>query len=163
MGKVLILEKDVKTIEMLELLLQALHQTYRVAYTHSNAIRIYTTERIDAIFMNPELPMIDPKALMDEIEVISTEMKWSRAPVVFLYTSDELVRRYELHRISDSHLAAKPIMMDRGYEILDGLGLTKLKMSANSRHLKDKIARFRDFVEQSETWMERFRDRLVKL
>ncbi len=65
MGKVLILEKDVKTVEVLELLFQALEQQYEVTYTHSNATRIYNAEQVEAIFVNPELPLVEPKVFMD--------------------------------------------------------------------------------------------------
>ena len=90
MGKILIVDKDIKTIEVLELLLQALRQPYNVASTHSNAMRTYNNERVEAIFMNPEMPMVDAKPLMDEMEAAREKLKRSRGPVVFLYTDDEL-------------------------------------------------------------------------
>ena len=141
MGKVLILEKDVKTVEVLELLLQALEQQYEVTYSHSNATRIYNTEQVEAIFMNPELPLVEPRVFMDEIEGISAERNRSRAPVIFLYTDDELVRRYELNKLPDSQLVKKPVTMEQIYELLDGLGLTKLKVMVDNQQVKDKIAR----------------------
>jgi len=162
MGKVLILEKDVKTVEVLELLFQALEQQYEVTHTHSNAIRIYNAEQVEAIFVNPELPLVEPKVFMDGIEVISAERNRSRAPVIFLYTDDELVRRYELNKLPDSQLVKKPVTMEQIYELLDGLGLTKLKVMVDSQQVKDKIARFGNFIEQSETWMDRLKKHLMK-
>lgn len=162
MGKVLLLDKDVKTSEVLKLLLQALEQPYEVAHTHSNATRIYNAERVEAIFMNPELPLVDPKAFMDEIEVTSAERNRSRAPVIFLYTDDQLIHCYELNKLPDSQLVKKPVTMEQIYELLDGLGLTKLKVMVDSQQVKDKIARFGNFIEQSETWMDRLKKHLMK-
>jgi len=162
MGKVLILEKDVKTVEVLELLLQALEQQYEVTYSHSNATRIYNTEQVEAIFMNPELPLVEPRVFMDEIEVISAERNRSRSPVIFLYTEDQLIHRYELNKLPDSQLVKKPVTMEQIYELLDGLGLTKLKAMVDNQQVKDKIARFGNFIEQSETWMDRLKKHLMK-
>lgn len=162
MGKVLILEKDVKTVEVLELLFQALEQQYEVTHTHSNATRIYNAEQVEAIFVNPELPLVEPRVFMDEIEVTSAERNRSRAPVIFLYTDDEIVRRYELNKLPDSQLVKKPVTMEQIYELLDGLGLTKLKVMVDSQQVKDKIARFGNFIEQSETWMDRLKKHLMK-
>lgn len=162
MGKVLILEKDVKTVEVLELLFQALEQQYEVTHTHSNATRIYNAEQVEAIFVNPELPLVEPKVFMDEIEVTSSERNRSRAPVIFLYTDDQLIQRYELNKLPDSQLVKKPVTMEQIYELLDGLGLTKLKVMVDSQQVKDKIARFENFIEQSETWMDRLKKHLMK-
>ncbi len=162
MGKVLIIEKDVKTIEVLELLLKALEQPYVVASTHSNAMRIYNNERLEAIFMNPEMPLVEPKALMDEMDVATSKLKRSRAPVVFLYTDDGLIHRYKLDKLPDCQLVKKPVTMEQIYELLDGLGLTKLKVMVDSQQVKDKIARFGNFIEQSETWMDRLKKYLMR-
>ena len=162
MGKVLILEKEVKTVEVLELLFQALEQQYEVTHTHSNAARIYNAEQVEAIFVNPELPLVEPKVFMDEIEVISAERNRSRAPVIFLYTDDQLIHRYDLKKLPDSQLVKKPVTMEQIYELLDGLGLTKLKVMVDNQQVKDKIARFGNFIEQSETWMDRLKKHLMK-
>jgi len=162
MGKVLILEKDVKTVEVLELLFQALEQQYEVTHTHSNAARIYNAEQVEAIFMNPELPLVEPKVFMDKIKVTSAERNRSRVPVIFLYTDDQLIHRYELNKLPDSQLVKKPVTMEQIYELLDGLGLTKLKVMVDSQQVKDKIARFGNFIEQSETWMDMLKKHLMK-
>ena len=162
MGKVLILEKDVKTVEVLELLFKALEQQCEVVHTHSNATRIYNTEQVEAIFMNPELPMVEPRVFVDEIEATSAKRNRSRVPVIFLYTDDEIVRRYELNKLPDSQLVKKPVTMEQIYQLLDGLGLTKLKVMVDNQQVKGKIARFGNFIEQSETWMDRLKKHLMK-
>ncbi|GAH78714.1 unnamed protein product, partial [marine sediment metagenome] len=59
-------------------------------------------------------------------------------------------------------LVKKPVTMEQIYELLDGLGLTKLKVMVDSQQVKDKIARFGNFIEQSETWMDRLKKHLMK-
>ncbi len=162
MGKVLIIEKDTKTVEVLELLLQALWQPYEVAGIRSNAMRIYKNERVDAIFMNPEMPLVDAKPLMDEMEAAREKLKRSRAPVVFLYTDDELVHRYKLNELPDCQLVKKPVTMEKAYELFDGLGLTKLKMTGGSKQLQEKISRFESFIKHSETWLDQLKGHLMK-
>ncbi len=162
MGKVLVIDKDLKTIEVLELLLQALRQPYVVASTHSNALRTYNNEQVDAIFMNPEMPLVEPKALMDEMDVATAKLKRSRAPVVFLYTDDGLVHRYKLDKLLGCQLVKKPVSMEQIYELLDGLGLTKLRITAESQQVKDKIGRFEGFIKQSEAWLDRLKGYLLK-
>lgn len=162
MGKVLIIDKDIKTIEVLELLLQALRQPYNVASTHSNAMRIYNNERVEAIFMNPEMLLVEPKALMDEMDVAMAKLKRSRAPVFFLYTNDGLVHRYKLNELPGCQLVKKPVSMEQIYEILDGLGLTKLRITAESQQVKDKIERFEGFIKQSEAWLAQLKGYLLK-
>ena len=162
MGKILIIEKDVKTIEMLELLLQALEQPYVVASTHSNAMRTYNNEQVEAIFMNPEMPLVEPKALMDEMDVATDKLKRSRAPVVFLYTDDQLIHRYNLNKLPDCQLVKKPVTMEQIYGLLDGLGLTKLKITSGSQQVKKKTAKFEGFIKQSETWLDQLKGHLLK-
>jgi len=162
MSKILIIDKDVKTIEVLELLLQALRQPYNVTSTHSNAMRIYNNERVEAIFMNPEMPLVEPKALMDEMDGVAAKLKRSRAPVVFLYTDAGLVYRYKLEELPGCQLVRKPVTMEQVYELLEGLGLTKLKATAESQQVKDKITRFEGFIKQSETWQEQLKGYLLK-
>lgn len=162
MGKILIIDKDIKTIEVLELLLQALRQPYNVASTHSNAMRTYNNEQVEAIFMNPEMPLVEPKALMDEMNGATAKQKRSRAPVVFLYTDDELVHRYKLNELPGCQLVKKPVSMEQIYGILDGLGLTKLKITSGSQQLKEKIERFEGFIKQSETWLDQLKGHLLK-
>lgn len=161
MGKVLIIDKDIKTIEVLELLLQALRQPYVVASTHSNAMRTYNNERVEAIFMNPEMPLVETKALMDEMDVAKAKLKRSRAPVVFLYTDDGLVHRYQLNELPGCQLVKKPVSMEQIYGILDGMGLTKLNITSGSQ-LKEKIAKFEGFIKQSETWLDQLKGHLLK-
>ena len=162
MGKVLIIEKDVKTIEILELLLKALEQPYVLASTHSNAMRTYNNEQVEAIFMNPEMPLVEPKALMDEMDVATDKLKRSRPPVVFLYTDDGLIHRYKLNELPDCQLVEKPVTMEQIYGLLDGLGLTKLKITTGSQQVKEKIARFEGFIKQSETWLDQLKGHLLK-
>ena len=162
MGKVLIIEKDVKTIEVLELLLRALEQPYVVASTRSNAVRTYNNEQVEAIFMNPEMPLVEPKALMDEMDVAAAKLKRSRPPVVFLYTDDGLIHRYKLNELHDCQLVEKPVTMEQIYGLLDGLGLTKLKSTTGSQQVKEKIARFEGFIKQSETWLDQLKGHLLK-
>ena len=162
MGKVLVIEKDVKTIEVLELLLKALEQPYVTASTHSNAMRTYNNELVDAIFMNPEMPLVESKALMDEMDVAADKLKRSRPPVVFLYTDDELIHRYKLNELADCQLVEKPVTMEQIYGLLGGLGLTKLKAVTGSQQVKDKIAKFEGFIKQSETWLDQLKGHLMK-
>ncbi|UCH62638.1 MAG: hypothetical protein JSU77_12755 [Fidelibacterota bacterium] len=162
MGKVLIIEKDIRTIEVLEMLLQALRQPYNVVNTHANVMRIYKNEQVDVIFMNPEIPLVDPKALIDEMDGATARLKRSRPPIVFLYTDDGLVRRFNLNIQPGCQIVRKPVTMEQIYELLDGMGLTKLKITAGNQQVKDKITRFEDFIEQSEDWMEKLKGYLLK-
>lgn len=162
MGKILIIDKDIKTIEVLELLLQALRQPYNVVSTHSNAMRIYNNERVEAIFMNPEMPLVETKALMDEMDGATAKLQRSRAPVVFLYTGEGLVHRYKLDELPGCQLVKKPVSMEQIYKILDGLGLTKLRITAESQQVKEKIERFEDFIKQSEAWLDKLKGYLLK-
>jgi len=162
MGEVLVIEKDITTIEMLELLLQALRQPYVVASTHSNAMRTYNNEQVESIFMNPEMPLVEPKALMDEMDVAAAKLKRSRPPVVFLYTDDGLIHRYKLDKLPGCQLVKKPVTMEQIYGILDGMGLTKLKITSGSQQLKEKIAKFEGFIKKSETWLDQLKGHLLK-
>lgn len=162
MGKVLVIEKDIKTIEILELLLRALEQPYVVAGTHSNAMRTYNNEQVEAIFMNPEMPLVEPKALMDVMDVATVKLKRSRAPVVFLYTDDGLIHRYKLNELADCQLVKKPVTMEQIYGLFDGLGLTKLRVTTGSQQVKEKIAKFEGFIKQSETWLDQLKGHLLK-
>ncbi|MFB0516156.1 MAG: hypothetical protein ACETWG_06085 [Candidatus Neomarinimicrobiota bacterium] len=151
-----------RTVEVLNLLLDALRKPFEVASTHSNAVRIYSTGQVEAIFMNPELPMVDPKALVDEFEVVAADRNRKRAPVVFLYTNDELVRRYELRKVPESQLVRKPVLMEHFYALLDDMGLTELAVSVRSQRVDERIQQFAAFIKQSEAWVDRLKERLVK-
>lgn len=162
MGKILIVDKDMKVIEMLELLFNALEQPFEFVYTQNNVVRIHNNEQVDAIIINPELPLIDPRALIDEVEVVSLELNRPRAPMIFLYSDESLLRRYELSDIPNSQFLEKPVTMEQVYGAIDSLGLTKLKMNNSKQHIEEKISKLGSFIELSESWMAELKDRLLK-
>ena len=162
MGHVLIIEKERRVVEALELLLQALDRPYDVASTFSNALRVFTTERIDLIFINPELTSLDAKPLLDEFEVAATDKHQARPPVIVLYTDKALVQRFGLNQLADTELVEKPIRPDQIYTLLDKRGLTKVKMAPGNQHEKDKVAKFEQFIQQSEAWLDKLKSHLVK-
>jgi len=125
-------------------------------------MRTYNNELVDAIFMSPEMPLVEPKALMDEMDVAKSKLKRSRAPVVFLYTDDGLIHRYKLNELPDCQLVEKPVTMEQIYGLLDGLGLTKLRVTTGSQQVKEKIAKFEGFIKQSETWLDQLKGHLLK-
>ena len=159
---ILIIEKDIVTIDTIRLLLQALEQPFEVVSTHKNATRIYGSELVSTIFFNPELPMIDPKAFIDELDGISTDRNKPRAPIIFLYTEDELVRRYELHAVPDSELQRKPLTMAQFYAILEGFGLTEIQVGAESQRAKQKQAQFSKFIHETEAWLDKLGKHIVE-
>ncbi|UCH10958.1 MAG: hypothetical protein JSU61_03465 [Fidelibacterota bacterium] len=159
---ILIIEKDIPTVETMRLLLQALDQPFEVVNTHSKAALIYNIESVSTIFFNPELPMVDPKALIDELEGIAMDKNKPRAPIIFLYSDDEIVRRYELHQIPDSEMHQKPVTMEQFYGILDGFGLTELQVNIEHQQVKEKLRQFSQFIHESEGWLDRLKNHLVK-
>ena len=162
MGAILIVEKDIVTVESLELILDALDQPYKSAATRPNAVRIYSTELVDAIFLNPELSVVDVKALIDELESVDQRKARKRAPIIFIYSDDDVVQDLGLGEVPRSQLLAKPVNLERLYEVLHGLGLTKLKMPLGSQQVAGRIKYFKQFVIQSEAWLEELKVRLVK-
>ena len=52
--------------------------------------------------------------------------------------------------------------MEQIYGILDGMGLTKLKITSGSQQLKEKIAKFEGFIKKSETWLDQLKGHLLK-
>jgi len=162
MGKILIIDKDVAFLEAFGLLLNALNLPFEVVSTHSNATRIFRTDTVDLVFLNPELPMVDPKALLDEFEGISADKRETSTPVIFLYTDMEIIHRYELTSQPNSQLLEKPVPITQLYEILDQRGLTQIRIEVESQRAQEKISHFAQFIEQSESWLERLRDHLVK-
>ncbi|MFC1620321.1 hypothetical protein ACFL45_10290 [Candidatus Neomarinimicrobiota bacterium] len=162
MGTILIIEKDTAVLEALQLLLDALDRSYELASTHSNAVRIYSTTDVDAIILNPEIPMVDPKALIEELGNISHEKEKDLAPIVCIFTDDALIQRYELSTISGCQLERKPIRMERFYNILKGLGQTEIAVQIESQRLQDKMSQIAEFIDQSETWLEKLKAQLLK-
>ncbi|MEE9161941.1 MAG: hypothetical protein V3U35_03130 [Candidatus Neomarinimicrobiota bacterium] len=161
-GHVLIIEKERRVVEALELLLQALDRPYDVASTFSNAVRVFTTERIDIIFINPELASLDAKPLLDEFEVAAEDKRQARPPVIVLYTDEALVKRYGLNQLADTELVKKPFSLDEIYAILDKRGLTKVKMVRGNQREKDKAAQFEQFIQRSEAWLDKLKNHLIK-
>ncbi|MFC1484400.1 hypothetical protein ACFL6Q_05085 [Candidatus Neomarinimicrobiota bacterium] len=162
MGIILIIEKDTAVLEVLQLLLDALDRSYELASTHSNAVRIYSTTDVDAIILNPEMPMVDPKALIEELGNISHEKEKDLAPIVCIFTDDALIQRYELSTMSGCQLERKPIRMERFYNILQGLGQTEIAVQIESQRLQDKMSQIAEFIDQSESWLEKLKTQLLK-
>lgn len=162
MGILLIIEKDTVVLEALQLLLEALDKSYEVASTHSNAVRIYTTTDVDAIILNPEMPMVDPKALIEELGNLAFEKEKDLAPIVCIYTDDALIQRYDLPSISGCQLERKPIRVERFYKILKGLGLTEIPIQIENRHFQDKMSHITEFIDKSELWLEKLKTQLLK-
>ena len=161
MGRILIIDKDTRTIEVLDLLLDVLGLSFAVASTRTNASRIYTSDQIDVIFLNPELPMMDSRAMIDEFGVVAKERNRKLPPVVFLYSNEALVRRYQLVAMPDSRLIRKPVTMEKIYGVLEELGLTELRPTVKERQMQDRLDRFADFIGQSEEWLDRLKEYLV--
>ena len=161
-GHVLIIEKERRVVEALELLLQALDRTYDVASTFSNAVRVFKAEQIDIIFINPELTSLDAKPLLDEFEVAAEDKRQTRPPVIVLYTDEAVVSRYALNQLTDTELVKKPIRLDQIYSILDKKGLTKVKMIRGNQREKDKVTQYEQFIQQSEAWLNKLKNHLVE-
>jgi DNA-binding response OmpR family regulator len=162
MGTLLIIEQDTAVLEPLQLLLKALDKSYEVASTHSNAVRLYESSDVDAVILNPEMPMVDPKALIDELANLAHEKEIELAPIVCIYTDDALVKRYDLASISGCQLERKPILVERFYKIMKGLGLTEIPIYLESQHLQDKMNYIAEFIDQSEAWLEKLKTQLLK-
>ena len=161
MGQILIIEKEVLVVEALELILQALDQPFVTTSSHSNAVRLYKAEPTDAIFLNPELPDLDAKPLLDEFQVHSEDRSRARAPAIILYSDEALVRRYGLRQVPECQLVRKPVTLDQLYTLLHGLGLTKLKVTEGAQHEKDQTAQFEMFIGQAESWLDKLKAHLV--
>ena len=162
MGTILIIEKDSAVLETLQLLLEALDKPFELASTHSNAVRIYSTTQVDIILLNPEMPMVDPKALIDELGNVAHDKDKDLAPIICLYTDDALILRYELSSMPGCQLERKPIRMERFYQILKGLGQTEIPVQIESQRQQDKMTHIADFINQSESWLEKLKTQLLK-
>lgn len=162
MGTILIIEKESTVIETLDLLLEALDKPFELASTHSNAVRIYTTAQVDIIILNPEMPMVDPKALIDELWNIAHDNDKELVPIICLYTDDALIQRYELSSIPGCQLERKPVRMERWYQILKDLGQTEIPVQIESEHQQDKLTSIAEFIDQSESWLEKLKTQLLK-
>jgi DNA-binding response OmpR family regulator len=162
MGTLLIIEQDAALLETIRLLLEALDTSYEVASTHSNAVRLYKSTDVDAIILNPELPMVDPKALIDELANLAHEKDKDLVPIVCIYTDETLINRYDLPSIAGIQLERKPIRVERFYEILKGFGLTEIPIHIESQDLQDKLSHITEFIDQSESWMDKLKAQLLK-
>lgn len=160
MGKVIIIDKDVATSESIERLLAALQVPCEIALTHKNALRAYTSGSISAVFLSPDIPTIDPKALVEEFDLHAKNANTARPPVIVLYKDLESVQRYNLDKLPRSKCLQKPITYEKIYPLLHALGLTKLGQAAGSRGVQAKIARYDKFIQESEAWLKKLKAQL---
>lgn len=163
MSKILIIDKDLATAESLKRLCQALALPVDIVQTHSNATRSYHRDTVAAIFLSSDMSMLDPKALVDELETISVQKKTPRAPVIILYKDQVHFRRLGLNAIPRSRSMPKPISLEEVYQLFDAMGLTKAHLAGGGSHrARQKQIQHTKFIEESEAWLTKLKAQLFK-
>ena len=163
MKKILIIDKDVSTAESLKRFCQALTLPVEIALTHSNATRSYHRDPVAAVFLSSDMPLLDPKALVDELETISIQRKKPRAPVIILYKDKDHFLRLRLNEIPHSRPMAKPISLEEVYQLFDAMGLTKAHLAGGGSHgARQKLIQHGKFIEDSEAWLTKLKAQLLK-
>lgn len=163
MSKILVIDKDSVTAESLERLCQALAIPVEIVQTHANATRSYHRDPVAAIFLSSDMSMLDPKALVDELEAISAQNKMPRAPVIILYKDEVHFRRLGLKAIPRSRSMPKPISMEEVYQLFAAMGLTKANLAAGGgNEVRQKLIQHAKFIEESEAWIAKLKAKLFK-
>ena len=163
MSKILVIDKDIATANALERLCQALTLPVDTVQTHANATRSYHRDPVAAIFLSSDMPMLDPRALVDELDAISAQKERPRAPVIIMYKDEVLFRRLGLNTIPRSRSMPKPISMEEVYQLFAAMGLTKVNLTGGSDHqVKERLIQHAKFIEESEAWLTKLKAKLFK-
>ena len=163
MSKILIIDKDVATAQLIKRLCQVLALPVDIVQTHSSATRSYLREQVAAVFLSSEMPLLDHKALLDEFDASAIQRKKPRAPVIILYKNKDDLHRLRLNEIPNSRSMSKPILMEEVYELFDGLGLTKAHLAIEeSSGAGRKLNQHGKFIEESEAWLAKLKMQLSK-
>lgn len=163
MSKILVIDKDIATVELLERLCQALTLSVDTVQTHANATRSYHRDPVAAIFLSADLPMLDPRALLEELDAISAQKKSPRAPVIVMYKDEVHFRRLGLNAIPRSRSMPKPISVEEVYQLFAAMGLTKADVTGGSdQQVKELLIQHAKFIEESEAWLAKLKAKLFK-
>lgn len=159
---VLVIEKDMETAEAIIRLSDALGLPADLAQTHKNAVRACATHPVGIVFLNPDINMINPRALVEEIQSLAASRKNSPAPpILFLVKSLENLARHGLKGHPGTGAITKPLQLEQVYVAFDKLGLIHLEAPEPAETMAGKIEAWQQFLTSAEAWMEKLRDRLV--
>lgn len=161
-NKILILEKEPETTEVLARFFEAMGIEYEVTYTHANTVRVYSAGSVGLIFMNPELAAVDIRAVISDLEGVSHASHLKRPPIIFLYSDPGSIAKHSLDQITKSKSMPKPITMEQIYRIADTLGILKNATRSDLTEQREKIREFDAFLEKSDAWLTKLKSHLVK-
>ncbi|MFC1747080.1 hypothetical protein ACFLZR_01975 [Candidatus Neomarinimicrobiota bacterium] len=160
MGKVLIVDRDTATTEALGRLLDALGISWDTVLTHTKILRAYAFNEYGAVFLSVEMPTIDIRRLVEDLESQANTTGFPRPPLILLYEDRAIVDRYRLDSIPRSRILRKPFTFEQVYPLLHAAGLTKIEELSESGAIESRSSRYETFVLESERWIDQLKSQL---
>jgi len=157
---ILLIEKDTNLADAMIRICAALNLEAEVMQTHSNATRAYAAKHPSAVFYDPGMKMIDPRALLEDFTGVAHARKVRPTPVIFMTDTPEDLVRLGLKGLPGTAVISKPIQVEVLYAIFNKLSLVQLDIPHPSNTARGKIETWEKFLKTSEDFASNLSSKL---
>ena len=158
MVRVLVIDDEAATTESIERLCTALDIPIEITATRANAIRCFTENLLEVIFLSPDLELVEPKAMAAEFDNLAADQQKQRPPLVILYKKEEVVNRYGLNKLPRSTTLQKPATLKDIYAILAALKVINDDNTGIREEMEREVAELGRFIADSQAWVNKLKD-----
>lgn len=124
-------------------------------HTHSNATRAYASRPVSAVFFNPTMNLIDPRALMEELGGIARQAGRRPSPVIFTVADEGELVRAGLKGMPGTAAMEKPLDLEKLFTLFEKLTLTGQDVPKEEHSVSNTIDVWRQYTEASNAWVEK--------
>jgi len=150
--KILIIEKDLATINSISTLIAALNFERIIFYNWNPKLKSYPRAEIVAIFINVEIPMINVDKIINEFQGTNQE---DQIPIFYLYNktySDDFITAMKLPHTTELR---KPFTLVQLYQLMDKY-LNINQIPEEQLSTKNKAQEFRQFSTDFKAWLAKY-------
>ena len=162
MGQALAISRDTYAVSTLQRFFDSFSIEFQHVGTIPSAIRALNNADIDFIVIDTDIPTLTPVESVSELDEIADRKKKDRPMVVFISSRAQSLPRNELMARSRTTIVDKPIQLERLYNLVSIAGLLDLTIPDEWEETTKKIAAFEAFIQQSQAWLGKLKERLVR-
>lgn len=157
---IMVIEKSSAASELLVKFCGALGIDSDNIQTHSNATRAYASRPVSAIFFNPTMNLIDPRALLEELGGIATQAGGRLSPVIFTVKNKGDLVRAGLKGMPGTAAMEIPLNLEKLFTLFEKLKLTGQDAPEEEHSVRSTIDTWRQYTDASTAWVEKLTSQL---
>jgi DNA-binding response OmpR family regulator len=162
MVRVLVIDEEAATTELIERLCAALDIPVEITATRANAIRCFSENPIEVIFLSADVELVDSKAMADEFDNLAADQHKPRPPLAIFYEKEEVVHRYGLNKLPRSTTLQKPVAFKDIYAILSVLKVINDDNIGVREEMEREVAALGRFITDSQAWVNKLKELVVE-